>query len=111
MFYGKGAGSLPTVTAVVADIINACDKPSRNIIWEKGSKDMISSEDGIISALYVRVKGVGIADELTRHFGECKIVEHCGNTAVLLPQNDQASHLELLKSYKGEVLSVIKADK
>ena len=111
MFYGKGAGSLPTATAVVSDIIEAVDAPRRNVVWKNGSKDMISSEDGIISALYVRIKGVGIADELTRHFGDCKIVEHCGNTAILIPANDQATHLGLLKSFKGEVLSVIKADK
>lgn len=111
MFYGKGAGSLPTATAVVSDIIEAAMCPARHVVWEKGSKDMLSSEDGIISALYVRVAGNGIADELLAHFGECKIVEHGGNTAILLPENDQASHLELIKSYKGDVLSVIKADK
>ncbi|MBP3387000.1 MAG: homoserine dehydrogenase [Clostridia bacterium] len=111
MFYGKGAGSLPTATAVVSDIIEAVDAPRRSMTWKNGSKDMVSSEDGIISALYVRVNGTGISGKLISHFGDCKIVEHCGCTAVLLPAKDQAAHLELLKSFDGEVLSVIKADK
>ena len=48
MFYGPGAGKLPTASAVVADIIdvianiNADVKP---IVWETASKDSVSSFD------------------------------------------------------------------
>ena len=35
MFYGKGAGSLPTASAVVADIIDAANKKTRPAVWKR----------------------------------------------------------------------------
>lgn len=110
MFYGKGAGSLPTATAVVSDIIDAVECPRRHIIWEGSGKDLLSDEDGIISALYLRFGEVGIDEKLKTHFGDCTIVECDGQCGVLLPSAPHGQHLERLGSFDVEPLSVIKAD-
>lgn len=34
MFYGRGAGKLPTASAVVSDVLNCAQKPSNPILWK-----------------------------------------------------------------------------
>ena len=57
MFYGRGAGKLPTASAVVADVIDIAKdlkKDHRNQ-WGPGAKDLVVSADGLASRWYVRV--------------------------------------------------------
>lgn len=54
MFYGKGAGKLPTASAVVADIID-CAKhinARKYFSWDKGSEDYVTHIDEV-TRLYV----------------------------------------------------------
>ena len=56
MFYGAGAGKLPTASAVVADVMDAArhtDK-RRAIGWDEGSAGYMISPDELVSAWYVR---------------------------------------------------------
>lgn len=56
VFYGKGAGKLPTASAVVADIIDCVKhfKARKYLYWEDGSKDYV--EDYLLDhvAMFVR---------------------------------------------------------
>ncbi|HEX3038832.1 MAG TPA: homoserine dehydrogenase [Caproiciproducens sp.] len=58
VFYGKGAGKLPTASAVVADVIDCVKhfKARKYLYWEDGSKDYV--EDYLLNetAMYVRAK-------------------------------------------------------
>ena len=56
MFYGRGAGKLPTASAVVADIIDIARDPKRDRgnQWGPGSEDLVISSDGLTSRWYVR---------------------------------------------------------
>ena len=58
MFYGRGAGKLPTASAVVADVIDAAKhlKSTKYITWEDGGPDTVYSIDEVKSRWYVRVK-------------------------------------------------------
>ena len=58
MFYGRGAGKLPTASAVVADVIDAAKhlKSKKYITWEDGGPDTVYSIDEVKSRWYVRVK-------------------------------------------------------
>lgn len=58
MFYGRGAGKLPTASAVVADVIDAAKhlKSKKYITWEEGGPDTVYSIDEVKSRWYVRVK-------------------------------------------------------
>ena len=56
MFYGRGAGKLPTASAVVADVIDIARDPKRDRgnQWGPGSEDLVISSDGLTSRWYVR---------------------------------------------------------
>ena len=61
MFYGRGAGKLPTASAVVADVIDAArhrDEKKR-MFWAEGGEDVTVSPAGLESAWYVRAEGTG----------------------------------------------------
>ena len=56
MFYGRGAGKLPTASAVVADVIDIARNPKRDRgnQWGPGSEDLVVSSDSLTSRWYVR---------------------------------------------------------
>ena len=58
MFYGRGAGKLPTASAVVADVIDIAKdlKKDRHNGWGPGSKDLVVSPDILTSQWYVRAQ-------------------------------------------------------
>ena len=57
MFYGRGAGKLPTASAVVADVIDCVKhlQARKYLSWEDGSKDYVVPLGTIKTRLYVRV--------------------------------------------------------
>ena len=56
MFYGPGAGKLPTASAVVADVIDLAKdlKKDRRNGWGPGEEDLVVSSDVLASGWYVR---------------------------------------------------------
>ena len=56
MFYGRGAGKLPTASAVVADVIDIARDPKRDRgnQWGPGSEDLVVPSDSLTSRWYVR---------------------------------------------------------
>lgn len=58
MFYGRGAGKLPTASAVVADVIDIAKdlKRGHHAQWGAGSKDLVVSADCLSSRWYVRAQ-------------------------------------------------------
>lgn len=57
MFYGRGAGKLPTASAVVSDIIEIAaylDHPNTVNVWERLSEDEILDSNKIKSRWYLR---------------------------------------------------------
>ena len=61
MFYGRGAGKLPTASAVVADVIDAArhKDEKKRMFWAEGGEDVTVSTAGLESAWYVRAEGTG----------------------------------------------------
>ncbi len=57
MFYGQGAGKLPTASAVVADVMDAAKHQCylKNNCWEAGGDDVVYSAEEIKSRWYVRL--------------------------------------------------------
>ena len=75
MFYGSGAGKLPTASAVVADIIEA----AQAIGWS-GEKQAIESMDQARFRYFVRVAGScrNKEQDVKRAFGKVEVVELYG---------------------------------
>ena len=58
MFYGRGAGKLPTASAVVADVIDIAKDTKRDHHnqWGPGAPDLVVSSDILTSRWYVRAQ-------------------------------------------------------
>ena len=76
MFYGKGAGSLPTASAVVSDVVDAVKRKGETakILWSS-EKIELGSVDAFTTPYFVRVKGTGIESEINKCFGDVKYIE------------------------------------
>lgn len=79
MFYGKGAGKLPTASAVVADIVDAVKHLGRNIMtsWSTEKLDILDIDDVNVSK-FIRVeynnKEQAVSD-VKKIFGVSEIIE------------------------------------
>ena len=88
MFYGSGAGKLPTASAVVADIIEALKNPGHHVRmgWD-GNRLNISAMDSISFRYFVRIKGIAAKRlaEAEAAFGKVEVTEldHMDEFAVM----------------------------
>lgn len=75
MFYGRGAGKLPTASAVVADIIDAAKHftTRKYLGWEQGDENVTSDTGSLISRFYIRAKDD--IDKLQEIFGEIEVLK------------------------------------
>ena len=77
VFYGKGAGKLPTASAVVADIVDCCKhlKTRKYLYWTDGDGKNILPARESVNAMYVRAKGSDIASKAEKIFGGVSVIE------------------------------------
>lgn len=77
MFYGSGAGKLPTASAVVADVVDAAKHLHRNIMtmWKSEKLELLPIAD-TSRQFFVRISGEpeDLKDKLEEHFGPVEIV-------------------------------------
>ena len=66
MFYGRGAGKLPTASAVVGDIIDIARDPKRkrHNMWGPGREDLVVSPENLAVRWYVRADAAPAGVEL-----------------------------------------------
>ncbi|WP_411336298.1 homoserine dehydrogenase [Ruminococcus gauvreauii] len=78
MFYGSGAGKLPTASAVVADVVDAAKHLNRNIMMNWSSKKLeLMDISQVEERFFVRMKGSVAADgqKVKELFGDAAFVE------------------------------------
>ena len=78
MFYGSGAGSLPTASAVVGDVVDAARNLGRHLeVQWSGEKLELSDTSGVQKRYFVRVKGAAADDaqSMGEIFGEIELVD------------------------------------
>lgn len=93
MFYGKGAGKLPTASAVVADVVDCAKhlKARKRIFWTDCDESQVASYKDSKTAMYIRVAGKGeMAQSL---FPDSEIMKADGNT-VLMTQEYKFGEIE-----------------
>lgn len=69
MFYGRGAGKLPTASAVVADIIDASHQ-RRDIYWENSDPDFVKDFNQYENTFFIRIKGENLQSNAKDIFGD-----------------------------------------
>ena len=79
VFYGRGAGKLPTASAVVADVIDCVRNFGRTkvIPWQPNDRDFVAPNDILSSRFYVRAYNVNDDSlaQLDRSVGICRVLE------------------------------------
>ncbi|MCI5498513.1 MAG: homoserine dehydrogenase [Clostridiales bacterium] len=103
MFYGRGAGKLPTASAVVADVIAAARRLERAsyLPWQPNRPEAVTSSDGLASQWYVRLaQGELEGEKLTIPNGKA------GESGWITPAMTRPQLDEVLK--EKEVLAVIR---
>lgn len=81
LFYGRGAGKLPTASAVVADVID-CVKhlnARKYLSWEDGKEDYVVDSETVKTKLYVRATVDDVIDAKTNLFNLIDEAECIGN--------------------------------
>ncbi len=117
MFYGKGAGKLPTASAVVADIVDAVKHLGTNIIsfWSKKKMKMMSIDE-VPAKYFIRVK----RDEeskaiINKIFGFVHVVYsgYEDEIAFITEEEKEGELQEKVKALQEdtEVLNVIRVEK
>ncbi len=78
MFYGSGAGKLPTASAVVGDIVEAAKNPNRSMMATWSDEKLVLEERTEMKKRYfVRVQGTKaeLEESLASVFGPIRVVE------------------------------------
>lgn len=107
MFYGSGAGKLPTASAVVADVVDAAKNLNRNIMtmW---SDEKVEIQDKANSKrrFFVRMEGDEneLRDKIERYFGKVQIVkvpELSGEFGFVTPIMMEGDYDTRVKAFPG----------
>lgn len=112
MFYGQGAGSLPTASAVLADIIDIAkhmktEQPQQES-WECGDASMVASDETTPNHYYAAVKTD--REKIEKQFPVCEILyEDEGMTCFIVRNISLTSFESKLSVCGGEVLSKFRA--
>ncbi|MEE1003045.1 MAG: homoserine dehydrogenase [Acutalibacteraceae bacterium] len=112
VFYGRGAGKLPTASAVVADVID-CAKhlTSRKYVsWESGCDGYVEDYKQDSIAMYVRMKAD--KSDVEKAFGKVRFLENKnadnGEIAFITDGMKEQAFDNLISLVNGEVLSKIR---
>ncbi len=92
MFYGRGAGKLPTASAVVADIIDiAANGQKHPLIWEAAEADYMKDINENTEAWFIRAKSSD-KEAVLNIFPNALIISEGEEIAFITPEN-KASEL------------------
>lgn len=114
MFYGSGAGKLPTASAVVADVVDAAKHLNRNIMMNWSSKKLeLMDISEVEERFFVRMKGSVAADgqKVKELFGDAAFVEADdleGEFAFVTGVMTEAAYQEKAQHADG-IISMIRA--
>ena len=117
VFYGKGAGKLPTASAVVADVIDCCKhlKTRKFLYWADGNGKNILPWEESSRAMYVRANGSNVAEKAEKIFGEVTVINKADAPAEekafvvkAMPYSEFAEKIAQLEADGVSVLSSIR---
>ena len=109
MFYGRGAGKLPTASAVVADVIDAARhiNSRKYLSWGPGGDDVAAPPDDLTSRWYVRLRHPVAPDRLAPAAFLTREGAPAGETAFLTEEavtraelDGMLSGLEVLSAFR-----------
>lgn len=107
MFYGRGAGKLPTASAVMGDVLDIVKSAdNKNFIWESASDNYVGNHKDAVVGMFVRAEGVS-KEEVSAIFGECIFAE--GEGLCFIAGEDKESALDAkLEKLGDKIVSKIR---
>ncbi len=112
MFYGQGAGSLPTASSVVADIIDIIihmDTPASNIVWDSAEESSISSFYSCECSYCLSFFGcISDMSEISAVFGNVKVYFENGILYTIIPKMVEKDIVSAISKCKLQFRSRIK---
>ena len=114
MFYGKGAGKLPTASAVVADMLD-CAKhinARKYLFWEEGDDDYVISPDRKVK-LYVYAKSADfkkLCNSFDELFGDTESSiknEYAGEIAFITDEDYESELNKKINSLNADSIKVM----
>jgi homoserine dehydrogenase len=111
MFYGSGAGKLPTASAVVADVVDEAKHLHENVMagWSEEPLELLDIDD-VEGRFFVRAEGVS-AETIKETFGEVQLVELADlpqEIAFVTGVMTQGAYKEKAQALKEHVLTMIR---
>ena len=114
MFYGSGAGKLPTASAVVGDVVDAARHQHCTIMnnWSSGRLELMSTDD-VQARFFVRFAGTQaeLLDEVKTQFGDVEVLSletHPEEFAVITDVMTEAEYKAKADKLDGKILSMIR---
>lgn len=119
MFYGRGAGKLPTASAVVADIIDCVKhlKARKYLSWDDGDSSYVADYKQDTVRMYVRLKSKVerniVKANAEKLFGEIKLLgrngEEPNELAFITPYSSEETLLSQLENLSDcEIISTLR---
>ena len=116
MFYGAGAGKLPTASAVVSDVVEAVKYIDSNVvtIWDTNKATLVKAEE-VASRFFVRISGDASERlaEVTKAFGKGEVVTVDGVTGEFAYVTEAITEKEYATAAAGldGIISMIRYEK
>lgn len=117
MFYGSGAGKLPTASAVVGDIVEEAKHLNKNlgVMWSEAKLNLESKEE-LNRQFFVRVKGseATLKERICAVFGEVTVVNvedvqgEFGFVTPLMPERD---YEQKAAAFQDCIIGMIRVEK
>ena len=109
VFYGKGAGKLPTASAVVADVVDCCKhlKARRFLFWADGDGSNIIDYRDSVSAMFVRVTGDGAETKAEKVFGDIDVRKDGDMTAFITGEMTLREFEDKCKTLENDGVKVL----
>lgn len=115
MFYGRGAGKLPTASAVVADVVEAAKNPNQTVMgdgWDSSKLELMPLDE-VSSRFFVRINGstASVLPTVESAFGEVDpvtIPSMDGEFAFITSEMTEAEYKEKAAKLEG-IIGMIRA--
>ncbi|MBQ3054132.1 MAG: homoserine dehydrogenase [Clostridia bacterium] len=99
MFYGRGAGKLPTASAVVSDIIEIAVGNCAKIMWENCGDDFMKDISSETASFVVRADKSFTEDKAKEIFGNITVIDTDGEFVFATNSVKEALMAETAKNY------------
>ena len=116
MFYGSGAGKLPTASAVVADVVDAAKHLHRTVVtrWESKTLELVPNADAK-RRFFVRINGEesALKSRVDEVFGQVEVVKADdvkGEFAVITGEMTEAEYAQKAEEMPEVVKMIRMAD-